>query len=93
MSTQLDLFTHTTTGRIIPGGWGRCITSPNDVWRAKWTGPRWGWVFYRFNTEGEWESWEPELPYGTSFVIDRVAAENLLADLVHRFGDRPLSLP
>jgi hypothetical protein len=87
---QLDLFTDTRTVSTTAPGWGRIITSPDDQWRARWTGHRWGWAFYRHTTRGAWETWEPDLPHGVPYVLTRDAAETTITNLVDRYGDRPV---
>lgn len=87
---QLDLFTHTLTVSTQLPGWGRVITSPNDCWRARWTGPRFGWVFYRVTAGAVWESWEPDLPYGVAHVLARGDAEQMIASMLTRYGDDPV---
>ena len=88
MTMQLDFFTTTTVSKTLPQ-WGRVITSPRDNWRARWTGDRNGWVFNRRIVD-EWETWEPDLPYGVMHVRDHTTAEQVVTDLIDRYGDTPL---
>jgi hypothetical protein len=85
---QLDFFTATTSAMTLPG-WGRVIASPADTWRARWTGDRNGWVFYR-SLGAEWETWEPDLPHGIARVSTREQAEAMIETLTARYGDTPL---
>lgn len=89
---QLDLFgpASGTTSLVLPGG-GRAIETDAGAWRAKWTGSRYGWTYYRLTSSG-WEPWEPELPFGQSHVYDRDQAEDVLIREARRYGDEALML-
>lgn len=67
---------------------GRILFTIGGGWRARWTGPRFGWVFDRAIRD-TWESWEPTLAYGVEHVLDRTHAETILASLVTVHGDDP----
>lgn len=90
---QLDLFTadarpSVVLARTLPGI-GRVLDTRRGGWRARWTGDRWGWCFYRSIGKWGWESWEPTLPFGVEHVLDRDTAERILTDLVDAYGDDP----
>lgn len=64
------------------------IETPGRGWRARDTGGKWGWVFYR--ADGDvWESWEPDLPFGVAHVGTRRQAVQILGEWVSRLGDTP----
>lgn len=89
---QLDLYApDESTGFLVRPGLGRLIESTNGAWRARYTGDRWGWCLYRNTTTG-WESWEPNLPYGTSHIQTRDEAVQILTQEIRRHGDTPLRL-
>lgn len=88
--TQMDLFGATGPRSAVVPGWGRVLLSDRDAWMARYTGARWGWVLYRAAPAG-WETWEPDLPFGQSHILDRDNAEQVLADAVARYGDRPVN--
>ena len=89
---QLDLYTNdTTTQSVIRPGIGRVIESERGAWRARYTGHRWGWCLYRDTTTG-WETWEPNLPYGTAHIRTRDQAVEILTQEIRRHGDTPLVL-
>lgn len=92
MTAQLDLFTTGGARSVTLPGWGRVLLSERDAWMAKYTGPRWGWVVYRATPTG-WESWEPDLPFGQSYLHERAEAERILDAAAARYGDSPLALP
>lgn len=112
LAQQLDLFNDNATpvcGEYRPG-MGRVLYTAAGGWLARWTGERWGWVFYRaimWNepqhewlgsrwswqphnvVHTEWETWEPNLPFGVEHVADRPTATALLEGLVVSYGDDP----
>ena len=90
---QLDLLAligdPVPTVRLTYEPGGTYLVTAGGGWRAKWTGSRWGWVFYRLALPWGWESWEPELPYGVDHVEDRAEAIRLLEKWVKVHGDDP----
>lgn len=68
---------------------GVVLETPGGGWRARDTGPRWGWTFYRRNGD-EWESAEPTLPRGVEFLYERQQAVAVLEGFVRQYGDLPV---
>ena len=87
MTAQLDLF-HVPLATVHARGVGKVIQTEGGGWRARDTGGRFGWVFYRADGD-DWETWEPELPHGMSYCLTQDMATQLLTQWVERFGDTP----
>lgn len=96
---QLDLLSDQLGPEVrtvhVPG-LGRVLETPEGAWRARYTGCRWGWVFYRAlvleDGRPDWESVEPSLPYGVDHVERRDEAIRVLEEFADRHGDRPIRL-
>lgn len=88
---QLDLLSDPLGPEVITvhvPGIGRVLETPGGGWRARYTGSRWGWVFYRA-FDGGWESAEPDLPHGVDHVDRRDDAVRILEEFAGRYGDDP----
>lgn len=91
MTAQMDLFNPTSnlTTAVVPG-LGEVIESVGGAWRAQWF--RWGWCLYRRRSDGGWDTWEPDLPYGQAYITDRLDAEHHLEAEIARYGDKALDV-